>query len=210
MNIDKFGRHLLVGVANQTNIDKFGRHINNSADLGHQHISTLLPLTVDGHYNVENRRLCNVHAPKEEEDCANKAYVDKSLKVIEISQDSNIKIMNDIHTLEMNIDRWKQDQNSTLEGSLTSIARIKQVIDTHSEHLAKLKVQDNRIKFLIDEATHKLRREYQDELHLKHTHTKEEFRKLAETYQNSIQILESKVKSVEQAISKFNLTGKNE
>lgn len=204
MNIDKFGRHLAVGVTHQTNTDKFGRHISTDSDLSHRPLAPpafLLPLTADGDYSVENRRLCNVRSPIEETDCANKGYVDDSLEDLRklISTDPTTtttgtsSIVRDLYSLRVDVNKWRSDQtNSTqsINDLTNTVQHIEQTIGTYDQQLSSLSTIEKRQRLELDEVEHKIRRE--------HDQTKLELQQLIKSYDVIIQNLHKKVKSLEQ------------
>lgn len=196
MNIDKFGRHLMVGITHQTNTDKFGRHISSS-DLSQQHTSSIgfLPLTGDGQYDVENKRLCNVHAPIKAEDGVNKTYVDESLETL---RKSHIKstpslpssIARDFFNLKVDVDKWQKEQSTIIDDLMQTISHIKRVVDRHENQLQGQSSLENRILLELDAVGNEIRKE--------HLQSKQQLEQLIKSYDISIQNLHKKVKHLEQ------------
>lgn len=193
MNIDKFGRHLIVGVTHQTNIDKFGRHISGS-DLSQQTISSIafLPLTGDGQYDVENKRLCNVHTPISAEDGANKTYVDESLETLRKNYIQGIpsSLTKDFFNLKIDVDKWQKDQSVTINDLMNTISHIKQAVDKHDNQLQTQSSLENRMRLELDMVESKIRRE--------HIQTKQQLEILIKSYDLTIKNLHEKVKHLEQ------------
>jgi peptidoglycan hydrolase CwlO-like protein len=74
MSIDKFGR------SNRYELnDNFRTKIVHSA----------LPLTIEGHYNIQGKKLCNVKSPTDSYDVVNKHHLDVELK--QLRQEINVK-----------------------------------------------------------------------------------------------------------------------
>lgn len=148
MNIDKFGRHLIVGVTHQTNTDKFGRHISTSRD-STQHLSTSnssrgIPLTSDGQYNIEDKRLSNVHTPIDDSDGVNKVYVDKitliqkiKLEKLQLDQVHNIgTLKKSLVTIEQSLSNQQKHLDTSLhayKAELDAIEHKRHSTDIHLE-----------------------------------------------------------------------------
>lgn len=65
-----------------SSIDKFGRTIKNVTTFEDWLTDkrSALPLTDDGDYDIQGRKICNVLSPVGKNDCANKEYVDGELE----------------------------------------------------------------------------------------------------------------------------------
>lgn len=204
MNIDKFGRHLTVGVKHQTSIDKFGRYIDTDSDFS-KHVGEsvvgdgVLSLTSDGQYDVAGKRLCNVQTPLDDNDCANKAYVDKTYediqKVVQKSSSSNSNVFtffSDLHKLDTKVEKFQKDQTLTNQDITQDIDYIKQSLNKQQKQLDKLSVSEADAKL---------------ELHnniVKQHDINEEFRhrfdQLINSYDKSIENLHKKLKPLEALI----------
>lgn len=118
MNIDKFGRHLTVGITHQTSTDKFGRHISSERRDCDSYHQPCIPLTTDGDYDFENKRLCNVKSPIEDSDGANKGYVEtmtrQVLQQVSPSASNTFKFAKDLATLTIKVDNISKETDFAL------------------------------------------------------------------------------------------------
>jgi septal ring factor EnvC (AmiA/AmiB activator) len=131
-------------------IDKFGRHICGSTHASIPHRQVTFPLTADGNYNIENRRLCNVAGAMEGGDCCNKSYVDNGL------EDVLQKLNNQLTTPDTTISKIKTDTEQLTKvvgihdrvvGALKK--KIKEIDVMHSElsgNLEKIRQQYDKVE----------------------------------------------------------------
>lgn len=196
MNIDKFGRHLIVGVTHQTNIDKFGRHISNFNREAQVTGSNLFPLTDDGQYDVEDKRLCNVQLPVDNTDGANKAYVDKTLEeihtVIQKASSSKLNVtttVRDLHHLKMRIDKLENDQGFTIQQIVEDVEDIKKTLHKHKNQLSDLSILERTVKVELDAV--ELKRYTTD------TQLRQDLKQLTVGYDKDIENLHRKLKALE-------------
>lgn len=199
MNIDKFGRHLMVGITHQTNTDKFGRHISSS-DLSQQRTSSIvfLPLTGDDQYDVQNKRLCNVHIPIAGEDGANKTYVDECLETLRksfIPNSSSLSspLVKDLYSLKIETDQWQKEQHeqrNDVDVLKQTTSHIKIAIDSHESKLQRLSSLEKRILTELDYVENKIRTE--------HLQSKNQLELVIKSYDITIKNLHEKVKKLEQ------------
>lgn len=149
MNIDKFGRHLIVGVTHQTSTNKFGRHISSADSPPLHQIGGAIPLTADGNYNIENKRLCNVHFPIDNRDCANKGYVDQQIR----SSGGNFKLVTELAQLTMRTDKLEKEHNNhdrEINDIHKTIHHIKTFMQQHEHELNKIVSLESRIQLKLD------------------------------------------------------------
>lgn len=146
MGIDKFGRHHDVDNfrSDQMVIDKFGRHIGGgdivTATPPHPQA---FPLTSDGNYDAENKRICNVGLAREDGDCVNKKYVDTS----------NVQAMSSISDLRVDIDEARtnlKELRSAQTDIQSNFNHLKKEVTTELTSVQKISTRTNKLQLDVD------------------------------------------------------------
>ena len=105
------------------------------------HSTSTFPLTNDGNYNIEYRKLCNIKAPTEETDVASKLYVDSVVKVIEEQFQKELISLNDfVSSYKKHIDNivFKNIEKITvLSDDFTSTQNLIDVMEKNKSDLEK-------------------------------------------------------------------------
>lgn len=107
-------------------MNKFGHSLSSSRRNYHQIIrSSALPTTAEGDYNVENRRLCNLGMPRDDNDASSKKYVDLATE----------NLYNKVHVaneaLETTLGNAVDDISVQVRSSMNRIQDFDQFLNEH-------------------------------------------------------------------------------
>lgn len=111
-------------------LNKFGRSTKAPGEVKVIRTQNLFALTKEGHYDLQNHKLCNVQAPTEDTDVATKRYVDVNIVSVMESIDKKIKEIKESLTTDINKEISTLHQlvlNSTQTESIS--LRVTPIID---------------------------------------------------------------------------------
>lgn len=141
-------------------IDKFGRHLTKSKtkkSIPTDNLHPILETSADGHYNFQNKRLCNVQSPVEADDCANKAYVDKKFKdvdeVITTSKSPYFNQITEFIKLQVDVDDLKRATvNITHETDELSnnVSRLNKEFEAYKSKADMVSQSDAKFRLNLD------------------------------------------------------------
>lgn len=103
MSLDKFGRST-----------RSGGEISSSQLLFSSHRRGFI-FTKDGNIDIEKLKLCNVQAPTEDDDAANKKYVDKQKTDIK-------KSIKKLETQVLNVEKLNTNDITAMKSNITSLS----------------------------------------------------------------------------------------